>query len=327
MISQTGDETADAGEVVDYGIEDPGVGGIATGDELTRLGKFFDEQITCHQIELKNAAETGLACHVEHIYMDGLVDGLTDPTLVEDFDITDSVEIKDLALVVFVVETNDEIRIGMDVVGFDRPVGDGAAVGRGIVVEDDLPFVLEGLLQHRKVGGLVLVGEHLAAEYLLPDDLVHLARLGIDTEICLAFEFNDAIGRGGNMDGDHAVVIKQFESHTGDGIEAKELLGGILDVQAHVGVKTADLERIEVALYALDIPLVGHAEIEGATYLGIEEGADATQDVAELLFLVGPPIVVGWEDDRLLKFDTAAFDAEIDAVLAFEVAIVIGLYL
>ena len=43
MISQTGDESADAGEVVDYGIEDPGVGGIATGDELTRLGKFFDE--------------------------------------------------------------------------------------------------------------------------------------------------------------------------------------------------------------------------------------------------------------------------------------------
>ena len=34
---------ADAGEAVDYGIEDPGIGGIATGDELTRLGKFFDE--------------------------------------------------------------------------------------------------------------------------------------------------------------------------------------------------------------------------------------------------------------------------------------------
>ena len=215
----------------------------------------------------------------------------------------------------------------MDVIGFDRPVGDSSAVGRGIVVEDDLPFVLEGLLQHREVGGLVLVGEHLAAENLLPDDLVHLTRLGIDTEICLAFEFNDAIGRGGDMDGDHAVVVEQFESHTRNGVEAKEFLGRILDVQAHIGVKTADLERIEVALYALYIPLVGHAKIEGATDFGIEEGADTSQDVAELLFLVGPPIVVGREDDRLLKFDTAAFDAEIDAVLAFEVAIVIGLYL
>ena len=297
MISQTGDESADAGEVVDYGVEGPGVGGIGAGDELTRLGEFFDEEIACHQIELENAAVTGWACHVEHIYMDGLVDGFADPALFEDLDITDSVEIEDLALVVLVVETNDEIRIGMDVVGFDRPVGDGATVGRGIVMEDDLPLVLEGLLQHGEVGGLVLVGEHLAAEYLLPDDLVHLARLGIDTEICLAFEFNDAIGRGGDMDGDHAVVVEQFESHTGNGVEAKELLSGILDVQAHVGVKTADLECIEVALYALDIPLVGHAEIEGTSDFGIEEGADASQDVAELLFLVGPPIVVGWEDD------------------------------
>ena len=45
VIGKTGDESADASEVVDYGVEDPGVGGIVSGDELTRLGEFFDEQV------------------------------------------------------------------------------------------------------------------------------------------------------------------------------------------------------------------------------------------------------------------------------------------
>ena len=129
------------------------------------------------------------------------------------------------------------------------------------------------------------------------------------------------------MDGYHLVVVEQFETQAGYRIETEQHLGRILDVQSHIGVGIADLERIEVALYALDITLVGDAEIEGASRLGIEEGTDAAQYIAELLFPVGLSVVVGRKDDRLLELDAAALDTEIDAVLTFEIALVLSLNL
>ena len=112
---------------------------------------------------------------MEHIHVDCLVDGCADPGLVEYLDISNPVEVEDLAKIVLMVETDDEVRIGMNVVGFHGPVGECAADGRRIVVENHLPLVLECLLQQGEIGSLVLVGEYLATQHLLLDDFIHLA--------------------------------------------------------------------------------------------------------------------------------------------------------
>ncbi len=202
-------------------------------------------------------------CGVEQILFQFLVQSCVCPSVFGNLHVANPCQREQFVGAVVAIEAPHVFVAFGEVERFHQPVFLIFAVVGEVSVQYGFALAFHGFGEGEFRLGFVLVEMAFFGQYLCLGVFVHHPRLGVDSDVCAAFQTGYLEFAGRYLYGYDGIVEHGHYAYAGHKVEAEGCLGFVVDV-THICVDGVEAEICKVVLYADDISQVVHPKVQGA---------------------------------------------------------------